>query len=164
MHGLDKKRIITISWVFLLSFFVCSQVSYGQRKKARKKQLATVIATAKSYSGTPYRYGGMSKSGVDCSGLIYQSYKAAGIKVPRTAKEQSKFGKSRGWDKLRAGDIVFFKFKQKGEKWWHSGIITRVENNAVYFIHASSSRGVVESNLMSDYYRKNVKRFRRIIR
>lgn len=165
MLGWDKKIIKIISWVFLLSFFfIHSFQANAQRKKIRKQQLATVITTAKSYMGTPYRYGGNSKTGIDCSGLIYESYKSAGIKLPRTAKQQSKVGRGRGWAKLRAGDIVFFKFKQKGEKWWHSGMITRVEDEAIYFIHASSSRGVVESNLFSDYYKKNVKRFRRVIK
>lgn len=164
MRGWDKKKYIVTGWVFVLSFFLIIQDGYGQRRKVRKRQLATVITTAKSYKGTPYRYGGMARSGIDCSGLIYQSYKAAGIKIPRTAKAQSRYGKGRGWERLREGDIVFFKFKEKGEKWWHSGIITRVEKEAIYFLHASSSRGVVESNLMSDYYKKNVRRIRRFIK
>ena len=149
--------------LFALSFGFFQTVA-AQSRKDRKKQLAVVIATAKSYKGTPYQYGGLTKKGIDCSGLIYNSYKAAGIKVPRTAKEQTKIGKSKGWEDLREGDIVLFKFKEKGEKWWHSGMITEVKGDQIKFIHASSSRGVVESDLMSDYYKSNVKRFQRVIK
>ena len=90
-------------------------------------------------------------------------FNTGGIRLPRTAKAQSTFGKNVGWKGIKPGDLVFFKFKQKGEKWWHSGVITVVDKKKIRFIHASSSRGVVESNLLSDYYKKNVKGFRRVI-
>lgn len=157
------RNYLRFYWLFVLLVFLVSTAD-AQRGRKRKKQLATVVATAKSYKGTPYVYGGNTKRGIDCSGLIHNSYKAAGISLPRTAKAQSKVGASKGWGGLREGDIVFFKFKQKRDKWWHSGMITSVDGDNIKFIHASSSRGVVESNLMSDYYKKNVKRFRRIIK
>lgn len=135
-----------------------------KKKKKRKAKIEHVISTGKSYIGTPYKWGGNTKAGIDCSGLIHNSYKTIGIKLPRTAKEQSKVGKKRGWEGIRPGDLVYFKFKKKGEKWFHSGMITYVSDEKVLFVHASSSRGVVESNLMSDYYKKNVKNFRRVIK
>lgn len=135
-----------------------------RKKKKRQEQLNTVVVTARNYIGTPYRFGGNNTSGIDCSGLIHNAYAAAGIKIPRTAKEQSKYGKSKDWSQIKTGDVVTFKFKEKREKWWHSGIVTKVGNSQVKFIHASSSRGVVEDNLTSDYYKKNVKRIRRIIK
>lgn len=152
--------------LFFIVLFTCSGNSaFAQKKKQRRKsQTEAVINTAKSYIGTPYLWGGNSKAGMDCSGLIHLSYKAAGYQIPRTAKEQSKFGKNKGWNGLKPGDVVFFKFKEKRNKWWHSGMITEVKGDQIKFIHASSSRGVTESNLMSDYYRKNVKGFRRLIK
>jgi len=163
MRGWDKKHYL---YLMLLGALLWSSPLSAQKKKRKKKKqkIETVISTAQSYIGTPYKYGGMSRSGIDCSGLIYQSYKAAGISIPRTAKAQSKSGKSKGWDNVKIGDIVFFKFKEKRDKWWHSGVVSRIDKGNIYFIHASSSRGVVESNLMSNYYQKNVKRFRRYIR
>ena len=148
--------------LFVFSFVFVSPAD-AQNKKKRKK-ISTVIWKAKTYIGTPYRYGGNSKRGIDCSGLIRNCYKVIDVDLPRTAKEQSKIGSSKSWGSVRGGDIVFFKFKQKGEKWWHSGMITKAEGDNMKFIHASSSRGVVESNLMSDYYRKNVKKFTRVIK
>ncbi|MEQ8905434.1 C40 family peptidase [Ekhidna sp.] len=137
----------------------------AQRKQKRRKQsIESVIATGRSYIGTPYKWGGMSRSGIDCSGLIYNSYKTIGVDLPRTAKEQSKTGKKRGWEGIREGDLVYFKFKKKGSKWFHSGMITYVGKDKILFVHSSSSKGVVESNLLADYYKDNVRNFRRVIK
>jgi probable lipoprotein NlpC len=158
-----RKESFSIVLIVLLC--VIASPAIAQKKKHRRKsQTEAVINTAKSYIGTPYLWGGNSKAGIDCSGLIHLSYKAAGFNIPRTAKEQSKYGANTGWNGLKPGDIVFFKFKENRSKWWHSGLITEVNGDQIKFIHASSSRGVTESNLMSDYYRTNVKGFRRLIK
>lgn len=158
------QKHVQLLLVFLLTAGALAP-TYAQKKKQRKQQnIAKAIATARSYIGTPYKWGGTSKSGIDCSGLIQNTYSAIGIKLPRTAKEQSKVGRKKGWEGIKAGDIVYFKFKSKKGKWWHSGMITKVADDKVLFVHASSSSGVVESNLLSKYYKKNVKSFRRVIK
>lgn len=157
-------KIFRISLLTICILSVGAVDNLQAQKKKKKRKISTVISSAKGYIGTPYRYGGMSAKGIDCSGLMYQCFKKAGYSLPRTAKEQSKYGKKVGWGSIRPGDIVFFKFKQKGEKWWHSGLITNAKDGNIKFIHASSSRGVVESNLLSNYYKKNVKNFRRVIK
>ena len=144
-------------------FLIAAIGSNAQSRGAKESKTNVIMSSIKSYIGTPYKYGGMSRKGIDCSALLYVSFNTGGIRLPRTAKSQSDFGKNVKWKRLRPGDLVFFKFKQKGEKWWHSGVISVVEKNKIRFIHASSSRGVVESDLLSDYYRKNVKGFRRVI-
>ena len=152
---------------YLLSIFLIVglfvQSPAQKKKKRRLKKIESVIQTGKSYIGTPYKWGGNTKRGIDCSGLIHNSYKTIGVDLPRTSKEQSKVGKKRGWEGIRKGDLVYFKFKKKGSKWFHSGMITYVGKDKILFIHASSSRGVIESNLLSEYYKKNVKSFRRVI-
>ncbi len=153
------------SLIFLcLTGFLCNPTVAQKKKQRKKEKIETVISAAQSYIGTPYKWGGNTKGGIDCSGLIQNLYKTIDLKLPRTAREQSKIGKKRGWGGIRPGDIVFFKFKEKRSKWWHSGMITFVGNDQVKFLHASSSRGVIESDLMSDYYKKNVKHFRRVIK
>ncbi len=160
-------RIQKIKYLkYLLSAFLIAGIfisSPAQNKKKRQK-ISSVIQTGRSYIGTPYKWGGMSRSGIDCSGLIYNSYKTIGVNLPRTAKEQSKTGNKRGWNGIREGDLVYFKFKKKGSKWYHSGMITHVGKDKILFVHASTSSGVVESNLMADYYKKNVRNFRRVIK
>ncbi len=151
-----------ISIFFIAGIFIYSPAQ--KKKKRRVKKIESVIQTGRSYIGTPYKWGGNTKRGIDCSGLIHNSYKTIGVNLPRTAKEQSKVGKKRGWEGLRKGDLVYFKFKKKGSKWYHSGMITHVSHEKILFIHASSSKGVVESSLLSDYYKKNVKSFRRVIK
>ncbi|MEP2023295.1 MAG: C40 family peptidase [Reichenbachiella sp.] len=152
------------SWILLISLLLFGGSALAQKKKRKRAQdIQKVIDVAYTYSGTPYKYGGNSQSGIDCSALMQNSYASAGYKIPRTAKSQSKYGKKVGWGGIRQGDIVFFKFKAKREKWYHSGMITSVSKDGIYFIHASTSRGVIVSDLNADYYKKNVKAFRRVI-
>ncbi|WP_370090220.1 C40 family peptidase [Ekhidna sp.] len=162
------KKSTTNYLKYLLSALLIAGIfisAPAQKKKKRRMQnIESVIATGRSYIGTPYKWGGMSRSGMDCSGLIYTSYKTIGVNLPRTAKEQSKTGKKRGWEGIREGDLVYFKLKKKGDKWFHSGMITYVGEDKILFVHASSSQGVVESNLLADYYKNSVRNFRRVIR
>ena len=154
-----KNQSILVALVFL-SFLVLEATA--QNKKKRKK-IDKVVSYARGYVGTPYAYGGSSRKGIDCSGLIQNSYKQIGISLPRTAQKQAKIGNKKGEGRVRPGDIVYFKFKQKREKWWHTGMITHADDNTIKFVHASSSRGVVEDK-MNDYYFKNVKFYRRVIK
>lgn len=151
-----------LSALLIAGIFVSA--SAQKKKKRRNQNIESVIATGRSYIGTPYKWGGMSRSGIDCSGLIYNSYKTIGVNLPRTAKEQSKTGKKRGWEGIREGDLVYFKFKKKGSKWYHSGMITYVGTDKILFVHSSSSNGVVESNLLAAHYKDNVRNFRRVIK
>ncbi|MFT6883786.1 MAG: putative lipoprotein NlpC, partial [Marinoscillum sp.] len=106
-------------YLFIITFFTFAITVATAQSRKKQKDIDKVIGYAKNYIGTPYNYGGSSKNGIDCSGLIYNCYTAIGVSLPRTAKDQSKIGNSKNWDSIRPGDIVYFKFKQKGEKWYH---------------------------------------------
>ena len=139
--------IISALLLFSLSGCVSTHLS-------RTQKIDRVISTARSYTGTPYRYGGMSKSGIDCSGLLYLSFQSAGITIPRTAKMQSRTGKRVYIDDLRPGDMIFFSAKKGKRKITHAGLVTfRHGNHLIEFIHASVSQGVTETNLLKSYYR-----------
>ncbi len=153
-------RVLIIPLILIFSAGI--DPATAQNKKKRKK-IDKAVRVARSYIGTPYVYGGNTKSGIDCSGLIHNAYKTIGITLPRTAKEQSKVGNKKMEGRVRPGDIVYFKFKEKRSKWWHSGMITYADDKTIKFIHASSSRGVVEDT-MNGYYTKNVKFYRRVIK
>ncbi len=135
-----------------------------QRKEARVKQkpvsagsgeVETVLQTAKSYIGTRYKFGGSSRSGMDCSGLVCVSFQSASVKLPRTSEEQSKTGTKVDLDEVIPGDLVFFTDRKGHKKVTHVGIVTNVRGKQdVRFIHSSTKLGVVEDNLYAEYYIK----------
>lgn len=114
-----------------------------------------VIETARSYKGTPHRDGGVSRLGIDCSALIQVSFKSAGIELPRTAKQQSEFGKPVDRKGLKPGDLVFFSDPKIGKGITHVGLVTEISNNGeIRFIHTSSRLGVTENLLSTSYFDK----------
>lgn len=139
--------LLILSTLFFLS-------SCASSKKTKNREVETVISTAKSYRGTPYRYGGMNRSGMDCSALIYHSFASVGVNMPRTSEAQSKLGKNVSGRNLEKGDLVFFATGKSRRKVSHAGIVTEVTRGRVIFIHASTSLGVTEDNLANPYWSK----------
>jgi len=100
------------------------------------------------WEGTPYRYGGNSLDGVDCSAFVQNTYRnKLGFSIPRTTKNQVKIGVTVSKKQLEVGDIVFFKI---GPNSLHNGIY--IGNSE--FMHASTSKGVTISNLHNVYWRQ----------
>jgi len=109
-----------------------------------------VVQAAQGVVGKPYRYGGASVKGFDCSGLVYFSYKKAGMKVPRTALSLYYNTTHIKMSELRKGDLVFFKLTRK--KASHVGIYAGKNR----FIHApSSGKRVMVSKLTDPYWRQH---------
>ena len=144
-------------------FFAVLLSGCASSKIAREQKVDIVVQKARSYLGTPYRWGGTTVLGMDCSGLLMRSFEAIDVYIPRTAKAQSKLGKAVDIHQLKKGDLVFFAAKKWKRKVTHAGLVTRVGGkDKIIFIHASSSRGVIEANLMDDYYRKLFVKARRL--
>lgn len=130
-----------------------SAVKLSRKKKKRLNQ--SVILTSKKFIGTPYKWGGTTRAGMDCSGLLYTTYQLNNISIPRSSAAQANFGKKVGIHNLREGDWVFFATGKKRRKITHVGLVTDIRGHEdVKFIHASTSLGVTESQLFSDYWRK----------
>lgn len=101
-----------------------------------------------AWAGTPYRFGGLSRRGVDCSGFVQLTYQSRfGRTLPRTTEELARVGRPVARHDLRAGDLVFFRTGRL-KRTPHVGIY--VENGV--FLHASTSRGVTLSRLDSPYW------------
>lgn len=100
---------------------------------------------------TPYRAGGDSRRGTDCSGLVVQLYKKVyNTRLPRSSDQQMKESHKISRRNLREGDLVFFASPSSRKKVAHSGIY--LKNGK--FIHASTSSGVIVSNLDEEYYKR----------
>jgi murein DD-endopeptidase len=106
--------------------------------------------TASSMLGKPYRYGGTSPSGFDCSGLVYYSYGRAGAKVPRTTEAQSKATQPVSSGKLQKGDLLFF--NERGQRSSHVAIYLGDGT----FVHAPSSGKRVRVDRLADPYWKKI--------
>lgn len=116
------------------------------------ERILKVIKEAETYLGVPYRYGGTSRSGLDCSALTMNSYLTIEIILPRSSIEQSRIGTDIKREMIQPGDLIFFDAKLSG-KITHVGMCTSIEKDkGPRFIHATTSYGVRYDLLNSDYW------------
>lgn len=116
------------------------------------KDAISIVDYAKTFDGTRYKYGGTTKRGMDCSGLIYTSFNKHNITLPRTTSGLKSTGSWIDLKEVNVGDLVFFATKKNSRKVNHVGIVTNVRTGNVEFIHASSSKGVMVSSLAERYW------------
>lgn len=119
--------------------------------------LVSLEAQREDWQGVPYRYGGLSQKGVDCSGFVYLTFLTRlGMEVPRTTSDLLKEGEPVKRSQLRVGDLVFFR---TGPGNRHVGIY--MGNGE--FLHASTSRGVMTSSMNNPYWRHRYWQARRLV-
>ncbi|WP_198284646.1 NlpC/P60 family protein [Beggiatoa alba] len=110
-------------------------------------RIKTALKNAQNLLGTPYRYGGTTPSGFDCSGFVYYNYHKVGIRVPRTAHEQYQSSRPVGKGNLKPGDLVFFRVRSS----------SRIDHVGIYlggdkFIHAEATNKPVTITSLNDKY------------
>jgi len=142
-------------FVLLLSLFILTACSTKGNKslvgfdKTQSAIMKNLLAHYQQWRGARYSLGGMSKSGVDCSGFVYIAYlKRFNLELPRTTINQIRAGYTIDKSELKAGDLVFFK---TGVGVRHVGIYL----DKGKFMHASSSKGVTISHLNNTYWKKH---------
>ncbi|WKS95182.1 C40 family peptidase [Riemerella columbina] len=127
-----------------------------------EKTIDDILNQASTYIGTPYRFGGTSRRGIDCSAFVLSVFnEATGISLPRVAAAQAQEGERVAKSELKRGDLVFF---SHGRRISHVGIVQEVtEDGEVKFIHAATSRGVMISSLNDGYWGPRYRFAKRII-
>ncbi len=134
---------------------VSSKDEAPTRRPKRDKEVDLIVETAMSYEGVPYKYGGLSRKGMDCSGLVYTSYLAVDRRLPRTTSQLAATGTPVSLKKLEPGHVVLFAAKG-GRRIDHAGLVVDVSGDEVSFIHATSSAGVRVDLLSNPYWKTRV--------
>ncbi|MAX69511.1 MAG: glycoside hydrolase [Flavobacteriaceae bacterium] len=158
------KRLLPILLLVVISTSCKSKKSYSSKKrqaysvkvenssKKPSKDAESIVKFAKTFTGTRYKYGGTTKKGMDCSGLIYTSFKEHNISLPRSTSGLRSYGDWVDLKEVNVGDLVFFATNKNSRSVNHVGIVTDVRPGNVEFIHASTSRGVMISSIAEKYW------------
>lgn len=112
-----------------------------------------VIAVGKTFLGIPYRWGGTTENGFDCSGFIRHIFDWFGVRLPRTSREMANYGSYVSKSELQKGDLIFFTGRNmRSGVVGHIGIVVEVTSEAIKMMHSSSSQGVHIEDLNKSTY------------
>lgn len=156
-----KQIIPTFLLVVLL--ISCGGSTKSAFKKKPSSKADRVISNAQAFAGTKYKYGGTTNKGMDCSGLVYVSFQKEDIALPRISREMAKKGTSIKDSQIKKGDLLFFKTNKNSNRINHVGLVTESKDGEIYFIHATTSKGVLTSNLNERYWKNAYSTARRVL-
>lgn len=142
--------------------------SCGSSKRTAVKEISTtkterIIKQAQAFSGTRYKFGGTTRKGMDCSGLIYVAFQKENIVLPRVSRDMAQRGKPVKNKDIDKGDLLFFRTSKSSKRINHVGLVTKVDGDDIYFIHATTSKGVLTSNLNERYWNRAYIMARRVL-
>ncbi|MBO4434397.1 MAG: C40 family peptidase [Bacteroidales bacterium] len=126
-----------------------------EEPEPQMSQMDSILAYAKTFIGTPYKWAANGPSAFDCSGFVKYVYNHFGYEMPRTSTSMStKFPRVESWADLRPGDLIFFGERNNIRKVGHVGILVSVdeEHGSFFFIHASVNNGVEIQRYLNPYY------------
>ena len=137
-------------------------VSKSESKRENRTLVHNLIEKATDNIGVRYKAGGTTKSGFDCSGLVYTTFESENIKLPRSSYDQAKIGKVIPLNDAKKGDLIFFK-TNKSRQINHVGLITEANPDEVKFVHSSTSKGVIISSTKEPYYKNSFEQVNRVL-
>ncbi|MFV0391682.1 MAG: LysM peptidoglycan-binding domain-containing protein [Paludibacteraceae bacterium] len=158
------RKIITTTLLISLVCFGCKSKSLIQANTSSSKEKTeyvpntltfqdSLINYGKKYLKVPYRYGGTTAKGFDCSGFTSHVYRNFGYNLQRASKDQAQQFPSVKKKDLQTGDLVFFEGRRHNGNVGHVGIVTETKSNGQFrFIHASVRQGVTVSSSTEAYY------------
>jgi murein DD-endopeptidase / murein LD-carboxypeptidase len=111
-----------------------------------------IIDFARQFEGVRYKAGGTTKAGMDCSGLVFETFKAFNIFLPRISRDMAKEGDKVLIENVKKGDLLFFKTNSKRNVISHVGLVVTALPGNVEFIHSTTSQGVIISSLAERYW------------
>lgn len=129
----------------------------SEHVKSGNLDIDRLFAAVERYIGIPYRFGGDSESGIDCSAFTRRVYREQDIELPRSSREQAIVGNRVDGNSMEPGDLVFFDTSIVGAI-SHVGVY--LDNNT--FAHASKSQGVTKSSIKEKYYSKRFVKANRV--
>jgi cell wall-associated NlpC family hydrolase len=150
---------ITIKITSVLTFLFLMSSCGSSKKATRVITIQDKLEIEyQKYKGIPFKYGGTTKRGFDCSGFVNAVYfNAFNIDLPRTTTLMSKQGEKKSKSNLKPGDLVFFR---PSRKYMHMGIYV----GDGQFMHSSTSKGIIKSKLNNLYWKNKYRFSRRILK
>lgn len=165
-----------IIFLILISFTSCNSAkisntsvnhtsvkSKSSIKNSNRAITNKIIRKAQSFNGTKYRFGGTTKKGMDCSGLIFIAFKSESINLPRVSRDMASQGRYIKLNDVQKGDLLFFRTNKNKRIINHVGLVVKTEGKNIHFIHATTSKGVITSSLSERYWNNSFKEARRIL-
>lgn len=162
--------------IFLLALLGLILASCGSSRKATEtviignsktsvssRKISKVVKHAKTFEGTRYKFGGTDKRGMDCSGLVYVSFKEEKIVLPRVSRDMARKGVRIKLNETEEGDLVFFQTNKNRNVINHVGLVLENKKGVIKFIHSTTSRGVIISSMEERYWKNAFVQVRRVI-
>ncbi|MEY4286613.1 MAG: hypothetical protein RL511_691 [Bacteroidota bacterium] len=148
--------------IFLFYFFVCASFAFAQTPTPTDQaqaplpndpQVDAIINYAKRFLGVPYRYGGTTPSGFDCSGFINYIFGNFGFDLVRTSYGLAELGTTVKLSEIRPGDLMFFKGSNvNSTSVGHVALVVEVTPDAIKFIHSANNGVRIDNFKTSQYY------------
>lgn len=123
-----------------------------------------IVNNAMQFEGVRYRGGGTSRDGMDCSGMVYATFKIFDITLPRSSRDMAQAGEEVKLDEVKKGDLLFFDNNRSRRGINHVGLVTEITpEGEVKFLHSATHGGVIVSSMSEAYYERTFVQASRVV-